>query len=150
MTRRSYTIMKWGWLSMPKISTRVTFDKKAAIAKIRAAGNDALTIAGQQALKDVTKYVPRDQGFLQDSGITNSDDRAEDMTYTLRWDEPYAQYLWHGELMHGNPVNRTYGPEKLKFTSALARIEWAKYAQKVYGANWEKVYQAALRREMSK
>lgn len=135
---------------MPKISTRVTFDKKAAVAKIRAAGNDALTLVGMQALKDTTQHVPRDQGFLQDSGINNSDNAASDLKYVMRWDEPYAQYLWHGEVMYGNPTERTYGPEKLTFTSALARMEWAKYAKDVYGDDWKKVYQAALRREIRK
>lgn len=135
---------------MPRISTRVSFDKRAAIAKIRAASNDALTIMGMQALKDVTQHVPRDQGTLQDSGITNSDDRAQDSVFVLRWDTPYAQYLWHGEVMHGTPTERSYGPEKLSFTSALARMEWAKYAKRVYGENWKKVYQNAVRREMKK
>ena len=133
---------------MPKISTRVTFDKKAAVTRIRAAANDGLTDMGQQALKDVTKHVPRDQGFLQDSGITNSDRQAQNLKYIMRWDEPYAQYLWHGEVMYGSPTERDYGPEKLSFTSALARMEWAKYAKDVYGDDWKKVYQEAIRRRM--
>ena len=103
---------------------------------------------GQQALKDVTKHVPRDQGFLQDSGITNSDRQAQNLKYIMRWDEPYADYLWHGEVMHGSPTERTYGPEKLSFTSALACMEWAKYAKDVYGDDWKKVYQEAIRRRM--
>lgn len=135
---------------MPKISTRVTFDKKAAVAKIRAAGNDGLTIIGNQALKDTTQHVPRDQGFLQDSGITNSYRHARNLKYIMRWDEPYSQYLWHGEVMHGNPTARTYGPDKITFTSALARMEWAKYAKEVYGEEWKKVYQAALRMRVRK
>ena len=131
---------------MPKISTRVTFDKKAAVAKIRAAGNDALTIMANQALGDITQHVPRDQGHLQNSGLYESDYEAQDMKFVMRWSTPYAQYLWHGEVMYGNPTERTYGPEKLTFTSALARMEWAKYAKDVYGDDWKKVYQAALRK----
>mgnify|MGYP001083187493 CR=1 FL=1 len=133
---------------MPKINTRVTFARVAAVAKIKAANDKALTVMARNALNDITKHVPRDQGFLQDSGITNSDAEAVNGTYTLRWDEPYAQYLWHGEVMHGDPTNRTYGPEKLTFTSALARMEWAKYAKEVYDERWKKEYQAALRREL--
>lgn len=63
---------------------------------------------------------------------------------------PYAQYLWHGDVMYGNPTTRTYGPEKLSFTSALAREEWAKYAKEVHGEEWKKVYQAALKRRLNK
>ncbi|MDY5955752.1 MAG: hypothetical protein SPJ22_01220, partial [Frisingicoccus sp.] len=66
---------------MPKISTRVTFDKKAAAARIRAVANDALTVMGNQALKDVTQYVPNDQGTLQSSGLARSSREAENMKF---------------------------------------------------------------------
>lgn len=133
---------------MAKISTRVTFDKSTAMVRIKAANNKALFTMGQQALKDANMHVPVDQNTLKQSGITNSDDKAVDGKYNLRWDTPYAQYLWNGEVMYGNPLSRTYGPDKLKFTSALAKMEWAKYAKEVYGNDWKKVYQAALKKEL--
>ena len=133
---------------MAKISTRVTFDKKRAAALVKAASNDALTVMGMQALQDTSQHVPHDQGTLENSGISSSDRRAVDGKFSMRWSTPYAQYLWHGDVMYGNPTNRTYGPEKISFTSALAREEWAKYAHEVYGAEWRQVYQAALRKEM--
>lgn len=133
---------------MAKISTRVTFDKKRAAGLIKADSNSALTVMGIQALQDASQYVPRDQGPLENSGISSSDRKAVDGRFTMRWSTPYAQYLWHGDVMHGDPTNRTYGPEKISFTSALAREEWAKYAHEVYGAEWRQVYQAALRKEM--
>lgn len=135
---------------MPKISTRVTFNKASAIALIKAVSDDALTAMGSQALQDASKHVPKDQGTLENSGISSSDRKAKDGKFTLRWDTPYAQYLWHGDVMYGNPGGRTYGPEKLNFTSALAREEWAKYAKEVYGEEWKKVYQAALRKGLQK
>lgn len=134
---------------MPKINTRVTFDTAAAIARIKAANNAALTDMGNQALQDVSKHVPRDQGTLENSGLSSTDTQAKDGKFTMRWSTPYAQYLWHGDVMYGNPTSRTYGPEKISFTSALAREEWAKYAKDVYGDEWKKVYQAALRRHLS-
>lgn len=134
---------------MPKISTRVTFDKVQAAAKIRAASDYGLTAMGNQALQDITQYVPQDQGTLQSSGLARSDIGAENGKFMLRWSTPYAQYLWHGDVMYGNPGNRTYGPEKLNFTSALAREEWAKYAKEVHGEEWKKVYQAAMKRRLS-
>lgn len=133
---------------MSKLKVRVTFNRAAAVARIKAANTDALTAAGNQALKDVTKHVPKDQGTLQSSGLSHSDKRAKEGRFVMRWSTPGAQYLWHGDVMHGDPTSRTYGPEKLKFTSALAREEWAKYAAKVYGDNWKAVYQAAFRKEM--
>ena len=132
---------------MAKISTRVTFDKKRAAALVKAASNNALTVMGMQALQDTSQHVPHDQGTLENSGISSSDRRAVDGKFSMRWSTPYAQYLWHGDVMYGNPTNRTYGPEKISFTSALAREEWAKYAHEVYGAEWRQVYQAALRKE---
>lgn len=126
----------------------MTFDKKRAAALVKAASNNALTVMGMQALQDTSQHVPHDQGTLENSGISSSDRRAVDGKFSMRWSTPYAQYLWHGDVMYGNPTNRTYGPEKISFTSALAREEWAKYAHEVYGAEWRQVYQAALRKEM--
>lgn len=134
---------------MPKINTRVTFDTAAAIARIKAMNDMALTDMGNQALQDVSKHVPRDQGTLENSGLSSTDKQAKEGKFVMRWSTPYAQYLWHGDVMYGNPTSRTYGPEKLSFTSALAREEWAKYAKDVYGEEWKKVYQAALRRHLS-
>lgn len=148
--RRNYTTTKWGWSNMPKIIARVTFDKAAAIARIRTGTNAALTAAGNQAIKDTTQHVPKDQGGLQNSGLTNSDIRAEYLKFILRWDAPYAQYLFRGEVMYGNPTSRTYGPQKLSFTSAMAKMEWTKYAHDVYGKDWRAICQAAFRKEMTK
>ncbi|WP_443734895.1 minor capsid protein [[Ruminococcus] lactaris] len=133
---------------MAKIKTRVTFDRAATIARIKAASNDALTDMGHQALMDASKHVPKDQGTLENSGLSLSDKKAVEGIYTLRWNTPYARYLWHGDVMYGNPTSRTYGPEKLSFTSALAHEEWAKYAKEIYGEEWKVVYQAALKEKM--
>lgn len=131
---------------MPRVGAKVIFDKARAMALIKAASDEALTYVGNQALHDANQYVPKDQGILESSSISNSSQRAENGVYTLRWDTPYAQYLWHGDVMYGNPNSRTYGPEKLSFTSALAREEWAKYAQDIHGEDWKNAYQAALRK----
>ena len=133
---------------MAKIKTRVTFDRAATIARIKAASNDGLTAMGHQALMDASKHVPKDQGTLENSGLSSSDKKAVEGVYTLRWNTPYARYLWHGDVMYGNPTSRTYGPEKLSFTSALAHEEWAKYAKEIYGEEWKAVYQAALKEKM--
>lgn len=133
---------------MPKISTRVTFRKPQAVALIKASSNAALSDMGNQALQDASMYVPKDQGILYHSGLLNSDIDAKDGKFTMKWAEPYSEYLWNGEVMYGNPTSRTYGPEKLKFTDALARMEWAKYAREVHGEEWKKVYQAAMKRRM--
>lgn len=133
---------------MAKIKTRVTFDRAATIARIKAASNDALTAMGNQALMDASKHVPKDQGTLENSGLSLSDKKAVEGVYTLRWATPYVKYLWHGDVMYGNPTSRTYGPEKLSFTSALAHEEWAKYAKEIYGEEWKAVYQAALKEKM--
>lgn len=132
------------------VEVKMNFAHAAVIAKIRESATDALTITGIQALKDTNMHVPTDQNFLRNSAEINSDLRAKDGEFTLRWDEPYAQYLFHGKVMYGNPTNRDYGPKKLKFTEALARMEWTKYAAEAYGADWQTVYQNALRKELNK
>lgn len=135
---------------MAKINTRVTFHTSETVALIKAANNAALTDMGNQALMDASKHAPKDQGSLESSGDANSDKKAVDGKFIMRWSTPYTQYLWHGDVMYGKPGSRTYGPDKISFTSALAREEWAKYAKEVYGADWKKVYQAALKRRLRK
>lgn len=129
---------------MPKVDVKITFHKPQVVAAIKGANDYAVTMMADQALKDIGQYVPKDQTTLESSGHSSSDQKAEEGELTLRWSTPYAQYLWHGDVMHGNPNSRTYGPEKLKFTEAMAREEWAKYAQKVHGEAWKKVYEAAF------
>ena len=133
---------------MPKIRTKITFDKVRARAVIKASSDYGLTEMGRQAIEDIRPYVPTDQHILERSADTSSDYKAVDGKFYIRYDEPYAQYLWHGDVMHGNPDSRTYGPDKITFTSALAREEWAKYAREVHGEEWKRVYQAAMKRRM--
>lgn len=138
---------------MPKIKSRVTFNKAAAVMRIKAANDRALTYMGKQALKDANIFVPRDQGPLENSSYTNSDFKAENGTFRLRWTEPYSRYLWFGLIMHGTPANRSYGPEndpseQIKYTQESARKEWAKHAKEVYGDDWKQAYQNALRKEL--
>lgn len=118
------------------------------MAIIKASSDKALSVMGAQALQDIDEYVPKDQGSLSSSGFSHSDRAAQDGVFRLKWSTPYAQYLYNGDVMHGNPTNRTYGPEKISFTSAMAREEWAKYAAKKYGSEWKLVYEAALKREL--
>lgn len=134
---------------MPKINTRVTFNKVSAVALVKAASNGGVTDMGNQALQDTSTHVPNDQGTLENSGISSSDKKAVDGKFVMRWSTPYAQYLWNGDVMYGNPTSRTYGPDKISFTSALAQEEWGIYAHKVYGDDWRKVYQASLKRRLA-
>lgn len=133
---------------MAKINTRVTLRTPQAAALIKAASNEALTDMGLQALQDASKHVPHDAGTLENSGLTNSDKKAKNGKFVMKWEEPYSQYLWNGDVMYGNPTERRYGPKKISFTDALAHEEWAKYAREVYGEQWRQVYQAALKRRL--
>ena len=133
---------------MAKIKTRVTLRTPQAAALIKAASNEALTDMGLQALQDASKHVPHDAGTLENSGLTNSDKKAKNGKFVMKWEEPYSQYLWNGDVMYGNPTERRYGPKKISFTDALAHEEWAKYAREVYGEQWRQVYQAALKRRL--
>lgn len=135
---------------MAKIKTRVTLRTPQAAALIKAACNEALTDMGLQALQDVSEYVPHDFGTLENSGLTNSDKKAANGKFAMKWEEPYSQYLWNGKIMHGSPDTRSPADyyDDIKFTSDLARAEWAKYAREVYGEQWKQVFQAALKRRL--
>lgn len=78
------------------------------------------------------------------------DKKAANGKFVMKWEEPYSQYLWNGKIMHGSPDTRSPADyyDDIKFTSDLARAEWAKYAREVYGEQWKQVYQAALKRRL--
>lgn len=129
---------------MPRVYVRVNIDEQAVVARVKAANRKALIATTQQALKDTNAYVPKDQRTLEDSSLVHSEIEKG----ILRWVSPYARYLYYGKVMHGNPIHRTYGPDNIKFTSALARSEWSKHSAKVHKAEWKKVYQSELRRRL--
>lgn len=131
-----------------RATAKVMFNKSSALTTIRAANDMALTDLGNQAIKDTDQYVPEDQNVLLNSGHTNSDVHAQNGKFRLRWSTPYARYLFHGEVMYGDPTNRTYGPKKISFTKAMAKMEWAKYAAKVHKDDWHTVYQASLKERL--
>ncbi len=127
-----------------KVTVKATFNKSSVLTTIRAANDKALTAVGNQAIKDTDPYVPEDQHRLIESGHTDSDIRAKNGKFRLRWSTPYARYLFRGKVMYGNPANRTYGPKKVSFTKATAKMEWAKYAAKVHKERWRTVYQKSI------
>lgn len=131
-----------------RVAVKLTFNKSSVLTTIRAANDKALTDVGIQAIKDTDQYVPEDQDILINSGHTNSDMHAQNGEFRLRWSTPYARYLFKGKVMYGDPTNRTYGPKKISFTKAMAKMEWAKYAAKVHKDNWRTVYQASLERRL--
>jgi len=132
---------------MPKIHVKVNFNRSDTKVKLCAANEKALFFTGKQALKDSNRYIPKDQGGMEDGGFIASEFGN---IVSLNWSGSngavYARYQWHGKVMKGTPTDRTYGPEELKYTEEAAKKEWAEYAQKQHGAEWQKVYEAELRK----
>lgn len=132
-----------------RVVPKATFNKTSALTTIRSANDKALTDLGNQAIKDTDQYVPESSDpTLIKTGHTNSDKHAKNGKFRLRWSTPYARYLFKGKVMYGNPTNRTYGPKKISFTKATAKMEWAKYAAKVHKDDWQTVYQASLKERL--
>lgn len=123
----------------------ITIDQIAETARIKKAGNQALTDIRDEIIEDINKYVPVGGGksqngggsSLRESAKLHSDQEAENCRITIKWDEPYAQYQNKGKVMHGTPKDRTYGPDMLKYTDRAARAEWEKYAEEQHGDDWE-------------
>lgn len=46
----------------------------------------------RKANEDVKQYVPHDTGALESSAQIIDDNK-------IRWDKPYAKYMWYGKLM---------------------------------------------------
>lgn len=133
---------------MPKIRTRVTINKSVVMAKIKAANNAGLTAMGNQILQDSNIYCPEDQHGLVNSSLIHSDKEAKNGVFQCRWVTPYARYQYYGLVMFGSPTERTYGPDKIKYTKANAQPKWAHYARAKHGDEWKEVFQAEARRVM--
>lgn len=122
----------------------INLSENAEMERIREAGNQALTDMRDPIIDDINRYVPvgggRSQngggGALRSSATLHSDQEAQDGKLTIRWDEPYAQYQHGGLVMKGTPDTRSYGPEELHYTDAMARKEWDLYAEQQHQEEW--------------
>lgn len=130
----------------------VDIDKTGEMKRILEKGNDALGALRDDIIEDENLQVPVSGGAaknggggsLQESAKNHSDNEAHDGHLTIRWQTPYAHYQHRGLVMHGPVGDRTYGPDKLNYTSTAARAEWTKHADKVYGENWAKAVQKQM------
>lgn len=133
---------------------KIKIHAQAEIDRIQKAGDQALTLVRDELIADANNYVPigggKGQdgggGSLRDSAFHHSDQEPQDGEMTLRWDTPYAQYQHGGLVMHGTPKDRSYGPEKLKYTDAAARSEWTKHVMQEHGDDWALMIERAISR----
>lgn len=124
----------------------INLHKEEAAARIRKAGDQALTDMRDLIIEDINQYVPvgggegqnGGGGSLRESAKQHSSPQAQEGKLTIRWDTPYAQYQHGGLVMHGKPgpATRTYGPDELKYTNAMARKEWTQYAEQQHQEEW--------------
>lgn len=136
------------------MQVRVNIDKVGEKTRIAGNADVALTRLRDEFIEDENMHVPVSGGAarnggggsLQDSARLHSDQQAHDGKLTLRWSKTYAHYQHRGLVMHGPVGDRTYGPDKLNYTSATAQAEWTKHAEKVYGDNWAKTIQKTMER----
>lgn len=78
------------------------------------------------------------------------------------WSTPYARFLYHGVPMVDPKTGSTWareGQEKVKAKGSLkyskspndkACSHWCEKAQAAYGDTWQRIYEAAFRKEMEK
>lgn len=149
MTAAGCITMNWGWCDT---QVKVDINKAAGLREITQAADEALTLYRDDMIEDENEMVPVSGGAsrnggggsLQQSAFEHSDKSAKDGKITIRWDKPYAHYQHEGLVMHGPVGARDYGPKHLNYTSATARAEWTKHAEKVYGDNWAKGLQRLI------
>lgn len=134
------------------MQTKVHINRSDGKREIQRWADEALTDYRDEIIEDINEMVPVSGGAshnggggsLQQSAFLHSDQRAEKGELTIRWDTPYARYQHGGKVMHGTPVDRTYGPDNLSYTSTTARAEWTKHAEDVYGERWRRDIQKMI------
>lgn len=91
--------------------------------------NRADYLLAYQMLADMTKYVPRREGFLQMSGHVSTDNKS------LIWRTPYAKAQYYGG--NGRTRYRNY-------TTPGTGKRWDKIARGNHMESWERVYLNAM------
>ena len=149
--RAGFITMSWGWRTM---QVRIRLSREGLKRDVKRMADEALTDYRDEIIEDMNVLVPVSGGAslnggggsLRRSAFTGSDKRARDGALTVRWNTPYAHYQHQGLVMRGTPGNRTYGPERLSYTSATARARWTDQAERLYGKRWEKDIQKLMGR----
>ena len=147
--RAGFITMSWGWRAM---QVRIRLSREGLKRDVKRMADEALTDYRDEIIEDMNVLVPVSGGAsltggggsLRRSAFTGSDKRARDGALTVRWNTPYAHYQHQGLVMRGTPGNRTYGPERLSYTSATARARWTDQAERLYGKRWEKDIQKLM------
>lgn len=136
------------------MQAKVSIDKTGGQEDARRWAEEALTDYRDEIIESINQYVPVQGGDKQNGGggslrqsaLLHSDQQAKDGELTIRWDTPYARYQYYGKVMHGTPPRSPsdYGPDTLSYTSAAARAEWSKHAEKIHGETWARDIQKLI------
>lgn len=109
---------------------KVTFDKAAVVARLKAANSKALEIATQQALKDCNYYCKQDQsGLINSSQIYSQPEKG-----IMKWHTLYARRQY-------------YLKSTSKSVNSNAEWMWAHKAHSARGKQWLSAYQNMFKRE---
>lgn len=109
-----------------KVEFRV--DMPGLLARVERMRVSAVAAATEQALSDITPYVPYDVGTLSQSAETHSDIKAG----RLIWATPYARVRYYT----GKPRKRGKHPK--------AALRWAHVAKRLYVDDWRKAAEKAM------
>jgi len=80
---------------MADVKVNITFNKNATLEKLMDRHKAAQFAMSKQALKDCNEYCPKDAGTLESSSQTFTDYENG----ILKWQTPYARYLYYGIVM---------------------------------------------------
>lgn len=102
---------------------KVTFDRKAVMAKVGADLNRALPVVTNELLKDSNFYARKDTGDLIESSIKHSDPGKG----VIRWHTPYARKMYYT----GNPVQDKNPNASLMWAHKASAENKDKYRQMI-------------------
>ena len=104
-------------------------------------GIDALA---EQMLADSTDFVPYSNSSRQSAGQLRESghiEKGESGTRYLVWNTVYALYQWFGVRADGTHRVRNY-------STPNTGTEWVEKAKKIYGDDWQKVFENGFREGM--
>lgn len=119
----------------------IRFDRNAAAARISNSVKAAMPELATQVLKDCNFYAPQRRGTLISTSIMRSDTSSPKAT--LKWDVPYAEYVFKGLSKRGNPLKYS------KYPNRNAQSHWTNKAKSVKLVAWERLAEVLIKEKMN-
>lgn len=114
---------------MIKFNVNINFDVNKVGGNVNQAIKKAQVALDEQVLKDSNYFIPKDEGYLEESGVTYSQ-IGEGLVI---WNTPYARRLYYNPQYN---FSKDQNPNASGLWFEIAKLRW--------GSDWRKLAQSTF------